>query len=223
MDLLQAIKNRHSVRAYTNKPIEGKVKEDLFQFIDQCNQESGLHIQLILDEPNAFNSLMAHYGKFSGVKNYIALVGKKEANLAKKCGYYGQKIVLFAQTLGLNTCWVAMTYSKQKAHFKLNQDEKLCIIIAIGYGVTSGTKHKSKPREKVMKTKTTPPKWFINGIDAALLAPTALNQQKFIISLNDDNTVSIKAKMGLYSKIDLGIVKYHFEIGAGLNNFKWQD
>ena len=220
MDLLQAMRNRHSVRSYTNKPIEGEVKEKLSALIAQCNGESGLHIQLVLDEPNAFDSMMAHYGKFSSVRNYIVMAGKKTAELEETCGYYGEKIVLYAQTLGLNTCWVAMTYSKGKAVFQLDQDEKVCLVIAVGYGETEGTAHKVKSRERVMKVQGTPPEWFIRGINAALLAPTAMNQQKFVFSL-DGNTVSAKAGMGFYSRIDLGIAKYHFEIGAGTENFQW--
>ena len=94
MDLLQAIKERHSVRSYTDRPIEGEVKESLRIFTEQCARESDLHLQLILDEPDAFDSFMAHYGKFSGVRNYIALVGKKSADLEERCGYYGEKSVL---------------------------------------------------------------------------------------------------------------------------------
>ena len=77
---------------------------------------------------------MAHYGKFKGVTNYLALIGKKESSLEEKCGYYGEKLVLFAQELGLNTCWVAMTYSKIKTAFQVEKGEKLCIVIALGYG-----------------------------------------------------------------------------------------
>lgn len=220
MDLLQAMKERHSVRSYTNKPIEGEIKEKLSAFIAQCNQESHLHIQLVLDEPNAFDSMMAHYGKFSGVKNYIVMAGKNTATLEETCGYYGEKIVLYAQTLGLNTCWVAMTYSKSKAVFQLEQEEKVCLVIAVGYGKTNGTAHNVKSKEAVMKVPGTPPDWFIRGIEAALLAPTAMNQQKFTFSLHG-STVTAKAGIGFYSKIDLGIVKYHFELGAGTENFTW--
>lgn len=162
---------------------------------------------------------MAHYGKFSGVRNYIVLAGKKSPDLEERCGYYGEKIVLHAQTLGLNTCWVAMTYSKGKAKFQLNADEKLCLVIAIGYGKTSGIAHTSKPREAVMRANT-PPDWFLQGIDAVLLAPTAMNQQKFTFTL-DGNKVTAKAGMGFYSKIDLGIAKCHFELGAGAQHFQW--
>ena len=214
MDLLQAMRERHSVRSYTEQPIEGKIKKDLTAFVEQCSRESGLHLRLVLDEPDAFQSLLAHYGKFSGVRNYIVLAGRKGDDLDEKCGYYGEKIVLYAQTLGLNTCWVALTYSKRKVKIRLEKGEKLCLVIAVGYGTTAGVSHKSKFREQVMRTQTTPPEWFLKGIDAALLAPTALNQQKFVFSL-DGNTVRAEAGTGFYSKVDLGIAKYHFELGAG--------
>ncbi len=219
MDVLQAMKERHSVRSYTDRPVEGRIKDDLSSYINDCNRDGQLHIQLVLDEPHAFDGFMAHYGKFSGVRNYIVLAGKKSPDLEERCGYYGEKIVLHAQTLGLNTCWVAMTYSKGKAKFQLNADEKLCLVIAIGYGKTSGTAHTSKPREAVMRANT-PPDWFLQGIDAALLAPTAMNQQKFTFTL-DGNKVTAKAGMGFYSKIDLGIAKCHFELGAGAQHFQW--
>ena len=219
-NLLQAMKERHSVRSYLEKPIDPQSVQLLRAFIDSCNRESGLHMQLVLNEPNAFSGLMAHYGKFSGVQNYIAVVGKKGSELEEKSGYFGEKVVLYAQSLGLNTCWVAMTYSKIKTAFQIDAGEKLCLVISIGYGQTQGVPHQSKLRESVMKAVSNPPAWFLQGIDAALLAPTAMNQQKFTFSLQG-NTVSAKAGIGFYSKIDLGIAKYHFEVGAGKENFRW--
>lgn len=220
MDLLEAMEKRHSVRSYTGQKIDGKVKEELQLFINQCNRESGLHMQLVLNEEKAFDGFMAHYGKFSGVRNYIAVIGKKESCLDEKCGYYGEKVVLKAQQLGLNTCWVASTYSRVKSAFHVHAGEKLCLVIAVGYGSTQGTAHKSKERDQVVKTPGDLPDWFVNGVNAALLAPTAMNQQKFTFSL-DGNKVAVKAGMGFYTKLDLGIVKYHFEVGAGIENFEW--
>lgn len=221
MDMIEIMKQRHSVRSYTDKKIEGVVKEELLKIINECNSESGLNIQACFNEPNAFNSFMAHYGKFSNVTNYIAMVGKKTSELDEKCGYYGEKIVLKAQELGLNTCWVAMTYSKGKSACKIDAGEKLCIVIAIGYGDTQGVNHKIKSKENVSKLTGTPPLWFEKGIEAALLAPTAMNQQKFKFELSG-NEVIAKSGLGFYTKIDLGIAKYHFEIGAGKNNFQWK-
>ena len=220
MNSMEAIRERHSVRSYSEKAIEGDVKRELLSYIEQCNKESGLHMQLVMDEPQAFAGFMAHYGNFSGVRNYIAMIGKKGSRLEEDCGYYGEKVVLKAQELGLNTCWVAMTYSKVKTAFQINSGEKLCLVISIGYGATNGTAHKVKPQEAVMTAKEPVPEWFKKGVDAALLAPTAMNQQKFLFTLNG-NTVTAKAGMGFYTKVDLGIAKCHFEVGAGRENFNW--
>ena len=132
----------------------------------------------------------------------------------EKCGYYGERLVLRAQQLGLNTCWVAMTYTKIKTAFSIGPGEKLCIVIALGYGETQGVAHRSKAFEKAARVEGAVPDWFKKGVEAALLAPTAMNQQKFQFVLDGDQ-VSAKAGIGFYTKIDLGIAAYHFEIGAG--------
>lgn len=222
MDYWQVMKERHSVRAYAEQPITGEVKEKLMSFTKSCCQESGLRLQMIFDEPTAFDCRLARYGKFSGVRNYLVLAGKKERNLEERCGYYGEKIVLYAQSLGLNTCWAGLTYQKGRVPVSLTASEKLCLVIAVGYGCTAGVPHRSKERSRVMKCAISPPTWFLRGVDAALLAPTALNQQKFLFSLEGDR-VSVRAGHGFFTKVDLGIAKYHFELGAGNDNFRWAD
>jgi len=221
MTILEAMEKRHSVRSYLSKKIPEDIKEQLQNEIDNCNKQGGLHIQLVTDEIKAFSGFMAHYGKFSGVKNYLALIGKKSVKLEEMCGYYGEKIVLKAQQLGLNSCWVALTYKKVKSAFVIDDDERLCCLITLGYGIDNGATHKIKTIEQVSEVTGDMPSWFETGVKTALLAPTAMNQQKFKFILND-NTVKVKPGLGFYTKLDLGIVKYHFEIGAGTNNFIWQ-
>lgn len=219
MDVLNIIKERHSVRRYLDKKIEGEVLEKLQSKIGELNKESGLNMQLILNEPKAFDSFMAHYGKFDGVKNYIAIIGNKDSNLAEKVGYYGEQLVLFAQSLGLNTCWVVLTFKKIKDAYKLNKNEKMQLVIAIGYGQNQGVTHKIKTYEQVTNVKGEAPQWFIDGVNASLLAPTAMNQQKFKIDYNNGK-VKITASKWPYANIDLGIVKCHFEIGSGKKSDK---
>lgn len=221
MTMMEAMRARHSVRSYVDRPLEADAVDILEAEISICNREGNLHIQLVKDEPEAFSGFMVRYGKFSGVKNYIALAGPKEPDLEEKCGYYGERLVLLAQSLGLNSCWVAMSYDKGKAACKLEAGEKLCIVIALGYGATQGVPHKSKAAEQVMAAKGEVPEWFRAGVEAALLAPTAMNQQKFKFAL-ENGAVAARAGMGFYSKIDLGIAKYHFEVGAGRENFRWK-
>lgn len=220
MNIAEAMRARHSVRQYLDKPLEADVISALKEEINACNQESGLHIQLVTEEPKAFEGFMAHYGRFSGVRNYFALIGKKGPELDERCGYYGERLVLRAQQLGLNTCWVALTYSKIKTAFVVDRGEKLCVVIALGYGKNQGNAHDSKPVDQLMRAEEPAPAWFRKGMEAALLAPTAMNQQKFLFAQEGDR-VTATAGTGFYTKLDLGIVKYHFETGAGKENFKW--
>lgn len=220
MGIFEVMENRHSVRRYTDRKIDENIKKELLKVIEECNNDSGLNIQLCTEEPKAFDSFMAHYGKFNNVKNYIAIVGKKSDDFQEKCGYYGEKVVLKAAELGLNTCWVALTFSKGNTVCKIEKGEKLCCVIALGYGETQGVAHKSKSIEELSKVDGAMPEWFKRGMGAACLAPTAMNQQKFLITL-EGNEVKAKALTAFYSKLDLGIVKYHFELVAGKENFKW--
>lgn len=220
MNLPQAMLDRHSVRSYTDRPITGETKEKVTAFIDECNQKSGLHMQLVTDEPKAFANFLCHYGMFKGVKNYIALVGTDNADLDELCGYYGEKVVLYAQELGLNTCWVMATYKKVTDAMEIGPNEKLRLVIAIGYGENQGRQHRSKKMKQVSNVTEESPEWFKNGVYAALLAPTAVNQQKFQLTMTG-NKVLATAPKGVCTKIDLGIVKYHFELGAGRENFDW--
>ena len=209
MDILEIMKNRHSVRKYKEQQIETSKRELINDCIEAANKESGLSIQVFYDEPKCFDSFMAHYGKFVNVKNYIAIVGNK--NEQEKAGYYGEKIVLKCQELGLNTCWVAMTHGKSKA--EINRGQKLLIIISLGYGETQGVPHKSKSIAELGRADQST-EWFDRGMEAVSLAPTAVNQQKFFFELNNGK-VTVKNLGGFYSKIDLGIVKYHFEAVTG--------
>ena len=234
MTLQEAIQARHSVRQYIDTAIEAEKIARLQALIDQSNSEAGLHMQLVTNEPKAFAGGLAKYGKFSGVSNYIAMIAPKGKDV--ELGYYGEQVVLLAQTLGLNTCWVGLTFSKQPDRYEIRKGEVLNSVIALGYGATQGVQHPQKKtiddvcEDKRNLTSDTGcgltsdlPAWFVRGVEAALLAPTAINQQKFLFLLHDNNRVEAKARFALssYTHTDLGIVKCHFEIGAGKENFEW--
>ena len=219
MEVMDIIRSRHSVRQYLDKEIPQEIRQQLDDYATTLNRESGLNMQILYDEPECFSSRMAHYGNFENANNYIAMVGRKNEGLEERCGFYGEKLVLKAQELGLNTCWVALTHGKSRA--VVGADEKEVIIIALGYGKTQGTAHKGKTAENVSNLTPDAPEWFRKGIEAALLAPTAINQQKFRLEREGNR---VKAKAGLVGpclKTDLGIIKCHFELGAGKENFQW--
>ena len=217
---------RHSVRQYLDKPIEAEKIEAIQESIDICNREGGVHIQLVTNEPKAFSSLIAKYGRFRNVSNYIAVVAPKGRQGSVSAGYWGERLVLALQMLDLRTCWVGASYKKDMSLFRIGADEELKCVISFGYGANDGVQHPQKKTiADVAENKSAAadfPDWFVQGVEAALLAPTAVNQQKFKFILHDDNRVDAVAKFSLigYSHLDLGIAKYHFEVGAG-KDFNW--
>ena len=227
MTLQEAIKARHSVRAYKNEPLADDVSRRLEEEIIEVNQIGRLHIQLIQNEPKAFLGTLAKYGKFRNVTSYLVMAGKKTDDLDERIGYYGEHLVLLAQTLGLNTCWVGLSYKKIPNTYVLDEGEVIKAYIAIGYGETQGSNHKIKTVEQVSNVSEITPLWFKRGVEAALLAPTAVNQQKFSFEYvgMKDNRHQVRAKKGFsmigYTQMDLGIAKYHFEVGAGKEHFDW--
>ena len=226
MTLQEAITARHSVRKYIDKEIPADIVTVLQDKIVEYNKVGNLNIQLVLNETRAFTGMLS-YGSFSGVRNYFVMVGKKGADLDERVGYYGEQLVLLAQTLGLNTCWVGLSYRKVPEAYNVGKDEKLACMIALGYGETQGVSHKIKTIEQVSNASDLTPAWFKRGVEAALLAPTAVNQQKFSFEYvgMSNNRHLVRAKKGFsmigYTQMDLGIAKYHFEIGADNTNFDW--
>ena len=210
------------------QPLAADVVEVLEEKIRELNEKGHLHMQLIRNETKAFQGKLAKYGKFRGVNDYIVMAGQKADDLDERIGYYGEQLVLLAQTLGLNTCWVGLSYSKVPGTYVLDAGEVIEAYISIGYGETQGVSHKIKSVEQVSNANDLTPSWFRQGVEAALLAPTAVNQQKFFfeyIPARDGKPVRVLAKRNFsligFTQMDLGIAKCHFEIGAGKENFEW--
>ncbi|MDD7183583.1 nitroreductase family protein [Peptostreptococcus porci] len=218
--MMELMRQRHSVRRFTDEPLNEEAVKVLQQEIDNCNRESGMNIQLITNEPEAFQANKPSYGQFKGCKNYLVIVGPKGKDI--EAGYYGERIVLKAQELGINSCWVALTYKKGKAQGTEKHGEKRYLVVALGYGESNGDGHKLKSITDVSDFKDGDPEWYKSGIEAALLAPTAVNQQKFRFDRNGEKVALRVSGLGFYTKIDLGIVKYHFEIGSGKGQDVWK-
>ena len=217
----EAIIRRISNRKYVSRPLSEEEISELNKLIEQNNRAGGLRFRLVTECPEVFSGLKG-YGMFSGVRNLILIAGpESDPDVEEKCGYYGEKIVLRAAQLGLNTCWVALTFRRGKTACQIRSGEKLVCVIAIGYGVSNGVPRKTKSLEELCSTPLSSlPDWFQKGMEAVQLAPTAMNQQKFQFALHG-NLVSAKALFGAYTKLDLGIAKYHFEVGAGPGDWKW--
>lgn len=261
MSAIDTIRARHSVREYLDKPLSGVQLAGLRRAVVEAEQKSGLDIQLVTDNPEVFQ-VVARFGLVRGATASVVFCAEgKDADEA--IGYWGQRIVLTAQELGLNTCWCAIC-SRKKSKAVLRGDKKVRIVIAVGLGKTQGKDRKTKPLSELCAVEGSSaaggvgagaeagasagagagaragagagagvstgagesglPAWFAAAMEAAQLAPTAVNAQNFHITLRaDGKTVTARAtKEGAWSTIDLGIVRRNFEEAANETGADWR-
>lgn len=230
MELIDAIQIRCSRRSYIEEPISDKKVKLLNELIDKVNIEGDLHLQLILNNGAAFQGIRKSYGLFSGVQNYIALVGKDDKFLREKIGYYGERVVLEATRLELGTCWVGGTFDRKSCACKIEQGETFIAVIAIGNIlpehtlkekiILKVTRRKSKTVSELYEADCDVPEWFKTGMDAVQKAPSAMNGQP--VKFHYKNSI-VTAETGNndYKEIDLGIAKLHFEIGSKGGKWQW--
>ena len=217
MDLKQAMRQRHTVRKFKSKSLSAELISQLNDRVRANNERFGLAISLKVDDESALpGALKLFFAK--GVRNYFVLAGSDRPGLDEDLGYASADLMLFAQALGLNTWWIGGTFSRKNVEQAV-PGKKVIGIVAVGFGATPGVAHKSKTAAEVSSYEGPEPQWFADGVQAALLAPTALNKQYFRI-VGAGNKVSIAENGGAFSGADIGIVKYHFELGAG-NAFEW--
>ena len=219
MTLIEAIGQRHSVRRYHPEPLPALAREKIIRATELLNRLEDIEFTLVENEPEAFSGLLA-YGSFSGVTNYIVITAPKGHDADIKGGCRGELLVLYARTLGLDTCWAGLSYRRSSPLFpKPEKGRRILACIAIGRGIDHGHPHRIKS-----------PGWFDAGVKAALLAPTAVNQQRFRFTYIAPETpgglpaVRARALFSLagYRRVDLGIAMLHFKLCSSRALFRWE-
>ena len=212
----QAARDRHLVRKYTDAALPDDIISKLSARADANNAAYSLAIKLMANDGHGIPAVVKIF-RAQGVKNYFILAGDDAPDLGERLGYSAADLMLYAQTLGLNSWYIGATYNHGVSRYV--NGKKAIGIVVVGYGQTAGVPHKSKSASG-KGSQTAAPEWFTKGVEMALLAPTALNRQDFFIT-GEGNTVHIKAANTPYSGANLGLVRYHFELGAGKGNFEW--
>ena len=218
MEIEELIKNRHSVRRYKDIKLKDSDITKINEYIKEINQND-LSFELVTNQ-NIFKNLILGYGFIKGCNNYIIMGGKDNELLEEKVGYFGEELVLKLLDLGIQSCFVGGTYKKKKVKNELKDGYRNVLVLAIGYGENNGKLAKTKTFDDISISKDVPD-WYKKGIELVLLAPSAVNQKKWEFEFIAPNQVRIKSFGIHFPKVDLGIAKYHFEIGAGKDNFKW--
>ncbi len=221
--LLDAVNVRITTRMYEDEKIDSDLSRQLRQNIDAVNLISGLHMQLIENCPQVFARANAE-GHFRNAQNFIALIGPAGSDEAREAaGYYGERLVLSAVLMGLQTGWVAGSWDKAEAErcCDISDNEELYLGIVIGYQEeysalmeesyeqrceTQRTHRPSKSADELFTVKAAagtasagtaavPPQWFMDGVAAAAKAPSAMNRQPAMFSY-DPGSGSVEAYIG---------------------------
>lgn len=214
----ELIRKRHSVRKYKDVPLKDEDVIKVNELLNEINKND-LCFKLVTNE-NIFKNWILGYGLIKNCNNYIILAGKESDDLEENVGYYGECLVLKLLEMGINSCFVGGTYKKKKVNDDLPDGYKKVLVIAIGYGIDNGTKSKTKTFDEISISNEVPD-WYKKGIELVLLAPSAVNQKKWQFEFVEPNGVRINSNGKFFPKVDLGIAKFNFEIGAGIDNFKW--
>ena len=227
----EAILRRVSNRKYTALPLTDTEITQLNKAIDQCNRAGHLRFHLVTDSPEVLSTIKS-YGLFSGVQYFVALVGPAaDPHLEEKCGYYGEQFILAATAMGLGTCWVGGTYDRASCLSLAGEEEKLVAVIPVGHipdqpGTAeklfrSMLVRKSKSAEELSVGLADAPDYFRAGMDAVVRAPSARNLQPVSIHYENGSISAHLTQQHSFSMVDLGIAKYHFEIGAHGGTWQW--
>lgn len=229
---LQLLEKRHSVRSFTDKPVEPSVINKLKAAVTMVNtHEQGLKFQVITNDPEPLKGFSKSYGMFINPRNYIAaVVDTGTPDVYERAGYFAEQIVIKAVEAGLSTCFVGGTYDSKTVKAQLRAGEKILFLILFGYEGEKSRPIASLMAKLVHRKKMAPEDFFtpasdisqgleifpdlMTGLKAVACAPSALNRRKtrlFLRTINGKECICAKVDnpdSGLL--IDLGIAKFNF-------------
>lgn len=227
-EALRLLKKRHSVRAYSEEPVDEALIRKFEADITMINtHEAGFHFALVTNDPGPFEAFDKSYGSFRNVRNYLAcIVDKTFPDVYERAGYYAEEFAIYATENGLGTCFVAGTYSPGKIALQLRADWELLFVVAFGYPVdkerflarmTRNFFHRkeidsrdffvgndSEYTEACKKFR-----WFPDALEALAAAPSSLNKRPVRLRMENGEIRAYLKKDSDKSRIDLGIAKYN--------------
>ena len=217
MPVTDAMRARHVVRQYLDTPLPADVSAVLRERVIEANASHGTDIRLLTGSAPVYGPLWGTV-RARSVRNCLVLSGPDAPDLDERLGHAGAALMLAAQDLGLNTWWSGGTFSKKAAARASGCTGRIAAVVAPLWG----TVRARSVRNCLVMAGPQAPDWFTQGVEAALLAPTAFGKQSFTLT-GKDGQVTIRCTEGDYAGQDRGIIKYHFEVGAGPDTFTWTD
>ena len=245
----QAIFQRHSRRQFNNKPLPEEITNNLIKVQEELTAHlPGARIVFVNQDPDAiFSGIIGSYGKIKKAPTYAVFIGDmRDSNIQEKVGYLGECFILEATAIGLGTCWVGGFFRPEVVaqQVKIETYEKVLSVTPVGFADASysftekmmsgmvGSK-KRKPLNELCLTEdqTGWPIWVKSALEAARLAPSAVNRQPWrfsvennMITVSEDSENGTADKSNISKRLDCGIAMAHIQIAALKNgiNGEWQ-
>ncbi|NMA67466.1 MAG: nitroreductase [Clostridiaceae bacterium] len=255
MTIKQAISNRKSIRTYKDIPITHEIRSKLEKYIKKVEAPFDTKQRFILiDKDEVSNKAkLGTYGVISGAKTFICAVTEPAYRYEENLGYAFEKIILYATSLGLGTCWLGGTFNKSgfSGSIYLKDKDFIPVVTPVGYAKEkrnfidqvmsfgAGSKNRkdwselffNKNLDTPLKKEEVGP--YKDALEMVRLAPSASNKQPWRI-VKDENTfhfflrrtIGYKSLLGYdIQRLDIGIAMCHFELTINELGFmgKWTD
>jgi hypothetical protein len=183
---------------------------------------------------SVFKGVIGGYGKVKGTHTFIAFIGDRDDGFVQeRVGYTGEAIILEATALGLNTCWVAGFFRPEivTSLIDVTGNEQVLAVTPVGYAQEResweerlmsrfGRSHNRLALSKLVRglPREQWPNWAGAALEAARLAPSAVNRQPWGFDLQDDGiTVFVRTggpEFNVSKRLDCGIAMLHLEVAA---------
>lgn len=240
----ETVEKRKSIRTYLSEPLSEADREKIIAFTETLSREESffdckIRIRLFDVDKEISNKDLGTYGVIKNARTYLGVAAEKSPTAMEAVGYSFEKLVLYAQSLGLGTCWLGGTFNRGEfaRAMQIKENEFFPIASPLGYPAP-----KSHTVNKVMRMAIKADKrkeWdklFFDGdfskpltkeaagewaypLEMVRLAPSAANKQPWRI-VRRKNVWHFYEKKEMSSsendiqRLDVGIALCHFELAA---------
>ncbi len=230
-----AIPKRRSRRQFEPTPVVPELLEHLRTVCTEFRPFPNARAVVVTESPDrVFRGAVGPYGKIKGAPAFIAFIGNMDSpHVQEEVGYTGEGIILEATSLNLATCWVGGFFRPKvvASLIGISENERVLAVTPIGYaterqtqeerlmtgfGLTHRRKALSRIATGLQKSEWTD--WIKAALEAARLAPSAVNRQPWKIHVEPDSiTVSVNRRVPNFNvsrRLDCGIAMLHIEVAA---------
>jgi len=250
----KAIEQRRSVRNYNGETITNAHEQLIQSYISNPENLKGIFgnkskIYLTKTEGQKSEKI-GTYGIIRNAPAYLVTVCETTKEALVDCGYVFEKLVLYLESIGLNTCWIGGTFNRKKikSQVEIGSNEMIPIISPVGYGAIKRSLVDITFRKfaKSDKRKDFDVMFFKGDFNHRIeddsvraifelvrIAPSASNQQPWRVVIGEDGRAHFyiertpdygKGRLSYdIQMVDIGIAISHYEAMVGQLTYDLKD